>query len=125
MSSEHRWMAADVTMVFGDDSGNSESVVLRPAHERRPTYVCVGEPGHGSGLWRIWGANAGSGKSDVFVAARNVAGVQKISLHESGDWRCQWVGATNAERFTGSPDNCSATLRTMTMASLMVMGTVV
>lgn len=46
--------------------------------------VAVGEPGHRSGVWRIW-SNATT--SDVFVAGRTIAGVIKWSLHESGDWR--------------------------------------
>lgn len=37
-------------------------------------------------------------KSDIYVAARSVAGVQKISLHELGDWRVQWVSSSEAGR---------------------------
>ena len=41
-----------------------------------------------SGTWRVW---ANKGASDVYVASRPLAGVEKISLHESGDWRLQYV----------------------------------
>ena len=50
--------------------------------------VAVGEPGKQSGVWRIW---ANRKTSDVYIAARSIAGHQKWSLHESGDWRNQWV----------------------------------
>jgi hypothetical protein len=59
--------------------------------------VGVGRPGHRSGVWRIW---ANKGKSDVYVAARSIAGIQKFSFHESGDWRHQWVTPEQAEKFT-------------------------
>jgi hypothetical protein len=59
--------------------------------------VAVGMPGRRSGVWRIW---ANRSKSDVYVAARSIAGIQKFSLHESGDWRHQWVTPQQAEQFT-------------------------
>jgi hypothetical protein len=59
--------------------------------------VAVGMPGRRSGVWRIW---ANRSKSDVYVAARSIAGIQKFSLHESGDWRHQWVTPQQAEEFT-------------------------
>jgi len=37
----------------------------------------------------MWGNR---NKSDVYVAARVLARDMKFSLHESGDWRHQWVG---------------------------------
>lgn len=43
----------------------------------------VGDPnGLQSGVWRIW---ADSGKSDVYVAIRTIAGISKISLHSTGE----------------------------------------
>ena len=63
--------------------------------------VAVGRPGHRSGVWRIW---ANRGKSDVYVAARSIAGIQKFSLHESGDWRHQWVSPERAEQSTSGRD---------------------
>lgn len=50
--------------------------------------VAVGEVGARSSVWRIW-ANAKT--SDVYVAARTVAGEQKFSFHQSGDWRYAWT----------------------------------
>lgn len=35
-------------------------------------------------MWRIW---ANRNTSDVYIASRTIAEVQKFSLHESGDWR--------------------------------------
>ena len=36
-----------------------------------------------SSLWRVW---TGKNTSDVYVESRDVQGVMKFSLHESGDW---------------------------------------
>ncbi len=59
--------------------------------------VAAGSPGGArSTVWRVW-ANRKS--SDVYIAARDLAGVYKISLHESGDWRYQWVRRELAERY--------------------------
>lgn len=44
----------------------------------------VGERGFRSSVWRVW---AGKNASDVYIAAREAASVQKFSLHESGRWR--------------------------------------
>lgn len=63
--------------------------------------VAVGEPGRRGSVWRIW-ANRGS--SDLYVAVRNIAGVQKYSFHESGDWRLQWTTPEVATRWTGDDD---------------------
>jgi hypothetical protein len=63
--------------------------------------VGVGRPGRRSGVWRIW---ANRGKSDVYIAARSIAGIQKFSLHGSGDWRHQWVTPNQAEEFTANRD---------------------
>jgi hypothetical protein len=39
--------------------------------------------GSRSSLWRVW---TGKKTSDVYVESRDVHGVMKFSLHESGDW---------------------------------------
>jgi hypothetical protein len=84
-----------VTLVLRDSHGQQDSVdVHGPGGTIR---VAVGRPGHRSSVWRIW---ANQNKSDVFVAARVLAGTQKFSLHESGDWRNQWVTKEKAQRFT-------------------------
>ena len=46
--------------------------------------VAVGEPGRRSEVWRIW---ANRTQADVYIGARALAGIQKYSLHTSGDWR--------------------------------------
>lgn len=58
--------------------------------------VVVGEPGRQSGVWRIW---APKNASDVYIGVRAILGYQKWSLHESGDWRCQWVNGERAVEF--------------------------
>lgn len=63
--------------------------------------VAVGEPGRRASVWRIW---ANKGSSDLYVAVRNIAGVQKYSFHESGDWRLQWATLEAATRWTGRDD---------------------
>lgn len=35
----------------------------------------------------------------MFIAARPLAGIYKVSLHDSGDWRYQWVRPEIAERY--------------------------
>ncbi|MFI7001794.1 hypothetical protein [Nocardia sp. NPDC050175] len=40
----------------------------------------------------------------MYVAIRTLAGYQKWSLHESGDWRFQWVTDARAAEFTDSTD---------------------
>ena len=59
--------------------------------------VAVGAFGARSSIWRIW---ANTRTSDVYVAARTVAGVQKYSFHQSGDWRYAWTSAATAQNFT-------------------------
>jgi hypothetical protein len=45
----------------------------------------VGHPdGPRSAVWRVW---ATPRSSDVYVTARTLGGVAKVSLHESGRWR--------------------------------------
>lgn len=59
--------------------------------KNRGIRFAVGEPGRRSTVWRSWGNPR---KGDVYIASRYSAHLQKISLHETGDWRIQWVGAT-------------------------------
>jgi hypothetical protein len=40
----------------------------------------------------------------VYIASRAIGSAQKFSLHESGDWRYQWVTEEQAERYTAGPD---------------------
>lgn len=59
----------------------------------------VGSPaGPRSGVWRLW---TGTGRSDVYIAARTLGGVVKVSLHESGEWHHAFTKEYAADR--GSP----------------------
>ena len=50
----------------------------------------VGNPRYRrSSIWRVWTSK--SPKSDIFIAARNLAGTLKMSLHESGIWRAAFT----------------------------------
>ena len=77
----------DVLLVTG--SGDARTFTLGPANPRKPLRFAVGRPGRRSSVWRLW---ANRGKDDVYIATRQSAGIFKVSLHESGDWRLQWVG---------------------------------
>ena len=88
-----------VTLALRDDDGNAENIVLPgPGGTIR---VVVGEPGKQSGAWRIW---APANKSDVYIGLRAILGDEKWSLHESGDWRHQWVTDEKASEF-GTTDS--------------------
>jgi hypothetical protein len=47
-------------------------------------FGVMASDGRQSSVWRAWVPAA---KSDVYVAARSIAGKLKVSLHESGNWR--------------------------------------
>jgi hypothetical protein len=88
-----------VTLRITDSKGNvTNEFVQGPGGTIR---FGIGEPGRRSGVWRIF---APSNKSDVYIGIRTILGYQKWSLHESGDWRHQWVTEEMAEEFTGSSD---------------------
>lgn len=78
---------ADVLFLTG--TGDARSFILGPANPKKPLRFAVGRPGQRSSVWRLW---ANRGKDDVYVATRQSAGIFKVSLHESGDWRLEWVG---------------------------------
>jgi hypothetical protein len=61
--------------------------------------IAVGRAGCHSGVWRIW---AGPNQSDVYVSARVLAGKLKFSLHESGDWRLQWLSKAQATQYANT-----------------------
>ena len=66
---------------------------------RVPKYcalrVAVGGPtSRRSSVWRIWthnGLSERAANSNVYVAVRSLAGVFKVSLHESGSWQCGFI----------------------------------
>jgi hypothetical protein len=49
-----------------------------------------------SRVWRIWPP---SNKFDVYVGIRAILGYEKWSLHETGDWRCQFINDEKAAEF--------------------------
>lgn len=85
--------------VWSKDGEQHELEVLGPGGTAR---VCVGDR-HAphSSVWRIW---ANRNKSDVYIACRDIAGVQKWSLHETGDWRHQWMTRQYAWHLTKKDD---------------------
>jgi hypothetical protein len=76
---------------FYDEQGEGISVPITGVGGT--IRLCVGKVGERSSVWRIW---ANKRSSDVYIAARNIADVQKFSLHQSGVWRYAWT-ATGAE----------------------------
>jgi hypothetical protein len=88
-----------LTLKVWNKDGEQDLVVPGPGGTAR---VCVGDrDGAHASVWRIW---ANRKHSDVYIAARDIAGVQKWSLHESGDWRHQWVTPQYALHLTNSDD---------------------
>lgn len=85
-------------VVIGPDGNPVEDVLPGPG---RIVRVSIGQEGKRASVWNIW---ANRTQPDVYVAARTVAGVQKFSLHASGDWRQQWVSTEHAMEHTGSPN---------------------
>ncbi|TPV48578.1 lamin tail domain-containing protein [Pseudarthrobacter phenanthrenivorans] len=65
------------------------SHVISAANKNEAFRFCVGEPSARSSVWRVF---AGQNASDVYIAIRSSAGLHKISLHESGDFRYQLIG---------------------------------
>lgn len=54
-----------------------------------------------SSIWRLWTSK--KPKSDVYLAARHVAGAFKASLHESGGWQVSFISEfVNTLRSAGS-----------------------
>ncbi|NIL81991.1 hypothetical protein [Rhodococcoides kroppenstedtii] len=65
---------------------NYRDTPVRAASPKNPIKFAVGSPGRRSGLWRIWSPKD---KADVYVQPQSNESLVKVSLHESGDWRCQ------------------------------------
>ncbi|WP_019064596.1 hypothetical protein [Streptomyces prunicolor] len=59
-------------------------------------FQAVGSDGRSSASWTVF-ANGSS--SDVYIAARPIAGKVKISLHESGSWRHAFINDAAAAPF--------------------------
>lgn len=72
---------------------------IPPAGDKSAIRFAVGEPGRRSSIWRLW---APPKKDDVYFGTRRNTGSFKVSLHESGDYRIQWVAQdSDAVLFTG------------------------
>jgi hypothetical protein len=88
-----------VTLKLWDEQGNEHSWVLPgPGGQIR---LAVGRAGCRSGTWKIF---ASRNTSDVYIVIREIGGTQKWSLHESGDWRFQWVTRDMAMEFAQTED---------------------
>jgi hypothetical protein len=64
--------------------------------------VGIGSHTRGSSVWRIWTPRQ-RGQSEVYAHPRNLGGIQKFSLHSTGDWHHGWHSKDMAEQFSGSP----------------------
>lgn len=62
--------------------------VMSMSSKKETFRFCVGEPAARSSVWRVF---AGQNASDVYISIRSSAGLHKISLHESGDFRYQLI----------------------------------
>lgn len=61
----------------------------------------VGSPdGPRSAMWKLWSPKR---KSDVYLAYRAVGRYVKVSLHQSGSWRFQWI-TPDVAREAGAAD---------------------
>jgi hypothetical protein len=59
----------------------------------------VGAPGRRSNIYRLW---TSKNNADAYLAARAVAGTQKISFHMgSGSWSRSFVSAEKAQQYVG------------------------
>lgn len=86
-------------ITFSDDTGKSFDV---PVHGVGGVVrFAIGQPGLRSSVWRVW---AGRKSSDVYIAAREAAGVQKFSLHESGRWRYAYTSEAVGEQIPEDVD---------------------
>jgi hypothetical protein len=90
-----------VTLVVSDGESEVPIELAGPGGKDR---IAVGRPGRRSSVWMVW---ANKNKYDVYVAARAVAGIQKFSLHESGDWRHQWTPQADLERLVADQEGGS------------------
>lgn len=57
--------------------------------------------GQRAATWKLWTETAG-GKSDVYLACRELGGLLKTSLHESGKWHIAFEATAFEERVKGA-----------------------
>lgn len=69
---------------------------IPPAGDKSAIRFAVGEPGRRSTIWRLW---APPNMDDVYLGSRRSTNIFKVSLHESGDYRMQWVAKDRTGAF--------------------------
>jgi hypothetical protein len=78
----------------------ADGPIVKAAREVGPggivRFAVGSRAGPRSSAWRIWSAK---NSTDVYLAARAIAGVQKISLHESGSWSYSYLSEEKAAPF--------------------------
>jgi hypothetical protein len=84
--------------------------------ERSIRFGVTDRAGHRAATWRCW-TNGAGGKSDVYLACRELQGKLKLSLHESGRWHVGFdrasfttmfdEGAQPRTRFLGTWDRAA------------------
>lgn len=80
-----------------DVSETPGTAAARSAGPGEPIRFAVGSVnGARSSTWRIWTSR---NAPDVYLAVRNIAGQQKVSLHASGSWSHSFVSDDKAARF--------------------------
>lgn len=84
-----------ITLSLWTENGERRDIVL-PGPGGTVRFCIGAADGDHSATWRVW---AGSTASDVYLAVRDIAGEQKFSLHESGDWRHQFASPELAEAY--------------------------
>lgn len=71
------------------DDGSAKSKTIRLDGPGGKIRVGAGDPALGrSSVWVIHGPKH---TGDIYVGNRDIMGFQKVSLHESGDWRFAWT----------------------------------
>lgn len=85
---EHADGQAVAVRMISAVNGELAAFRLPAAKKKTALRFAIGEPGRRSTIWRVW---PGHPKNDVYLASRKTAGIMKISLHESGDWRMQFI----------------------------------
>jgi hypothetical protein len=66
----------------GDDVPSEAVAFIDPGGTLR--FAVTAEDGRRSADWRVWTAR---NSDDIYVAARQVVGDFKVSLHQSGSWQ--------------------------------------
>jgi hypothetical protein len=84
-----------VKLTIGTGKGTSQTIDLDAAGGT----MRFGVGFRGSALSEVWNVWSNRSGGDVYVAARSLAGLLKVSLHESGNWRLQWTRPEIAAKY--------------------------